>query len=261
MKAVVYNIELNSYEYRTDVPKPVSGKDWVRIAVKYSSINPIDLKLEAWKESIMDCTGTNFVAGTDVAGIIDYIPEEDRALSQWKIGDRVVSHLWIPDGHGAFSEFCLCKADYLVSVPAEVSLAEAAVTPASGWAAYKALTTKMNVQPDTSILITGGNGGLGGYALQLAKLKGCKTIITTCSNTSFSRVSTLGATHCIDYATADIVAQVDFVTEGEGVDYILDTIGSESASKLSKTLRYDGQIACTAGIESIENLCFLLIIY
>ena len=82
----------------------------------------------------------------------------------------------------------------------------------------------------------------------MARMCGCSPIIATCSPSSNTRVMQLGATHCIDYRSEDIAGQISSIVGTDGVDYIIDGIGGDSAKSLCSTLAFDGHIACVAGV-------------
>ncbi len=172
----------------------------------------------------------------------------NSCTSDLRVGDRVVCHPWLPDGKGGFADFCICRHEFLIRIPDGVSFESAAATPVAGWTAYKALMIKLRIRSGKSIVITGGNGGLGGYGLQLARMVGCNPIIATCSPSSNDRVMSLGATHCIDYRSDNVVGEIMSITNQTGVDYVMDGVSGESAKLLSQTLTFDGEIACVAGV-------------
>jgi NADPH:quinone reductase-like Zn-dependent oxidoreductase len=101
--------------------------------------------------------------------------------------------------------------------------------------------------------VQGGAGGVGGFTLQLAKIAGVKTI-ATCSRHNFNFVRDLGAQEVIDYQTEDVASAVREITGGRGVDYIVDTVSSESATKALEMLAFNGAIACVAGLPDITGL-------
>mmetsp|Transcript_30622 Transcript_30622/g.51739 ORF Transcript_30622/g.51739 Transcript_30622/m.51739 type:complete len:927 (+) Transcript_30622:81-2861(+) len=247
MRGVVYDFAKKSFQFKSGIPTPVPVVGEALISVKYASINPVESKVDLWSGLVEPMNQANFVMGVDVAGTIEQIFEDGSPFS---VGDRVVCHPWLPNGKGSYANYCICSTSHLVKIPDEVSFEAAATTPVAGWTAYKAVMKKMRVQAGQGIFITGGNGGLGGFCIQLAKLAGCYPIITTCSEANHERVTSLGATHWIDYkiGNAKIVDQIGAITNGKGVTYIVDGIGSASAKALSQCLTFDGEICCVAGV-------------
>jgi len=248
MRAVIFDFIEKRFSFVESAKIPIPSVGEVLVRVKAAALNPIEGKHEIWSSLVPEEARDQFIMGVDVAGVVESMNLSSTTSSDLKVGDRVVCHPWLPDGKGGFADFCMCRHDFLVRIPENVSFESAAATPVAGWTAYKALMVKLRIQPNTSVVITGGNGGLGGYGLQLARMVGCSPIITTCSVTSNERVRSLGATHCIDYRSEDIVAQIMEITGNRGVDYVMDGISGESAKLLSQALTFDGQIACVAGV-------------
>lgn len=251
MKAVLFDKRTLSIHFTESAPLPQPGLNQVRVKVLASSINPVDSMYNFWGGMISDeRSSLAFVLGVDGAGIIDLLGDE--ANTKWSVGDRVVFHPFLIEGNGTFAEYSLAHMNALVRIPENVTYLEAAATPCAGWTALKALKTKMNINTlncssGKSILITGGNGGVGGFAIQLAKHFNLSPIITTCSPKSNDRVKSLGASHTIDYNSSD-VAEVAKSVCPEGLDYIVDVIGSDSATSLLSALAYDGHLATIAGV-------------
>jgi NADPH:quinone reductase-like Zn-dependent oxidoreductase len=138
-------------------------------------------------------------------------------------------------------------------MPDGINFSEAAALPCAGFTAYQALHRKLRVQSGKTILINGGAGGVGGFAVQLAKIAGL-SIIATSSSHNFKFVKDLGANYTLDYQRDDIAAEVDRITDGKGVEYIFDTVSSESATNSLHLLAYNGAIACVAGLPDITTV-------
>jgi NADPH2:quinone reductase len=149
--------------------------------------------------------------------------------------------------HGGFAEYAITKAVALCRIPENVSFIDAAALPCAGWTAYVSLFKKLRVVKGKSIVITGGSGGVGGFAVQLAKLSGL-TVYATCSSKNADYVRQLGADDVIDYTANNVVTSVLQRTQGWGVDYWLDTVGSESAATAFEALAFHGELACVAGV-------------
>jgi NADPH:quinone reductase-like Zn-dependent oxidoreductase len=233
--------------YASDVEKPQPKADEVRVKVHAVGLNPIDYKLAAsglpgWRYPV--------ILGLDVAGVVDAVGKD---VEDWQEGDPVY---FFGDPHrpaGGFSQYATIAAKTLAWMPAGLNYTEAAALPCAGFTAYQALHRKLRVQAGKTLLVTGGAGGVGGFALQLAKLAGL-TIITTCSRHNVKVVQDLGAQHVIDYSTEDVNKKVDQITKGAGVDYILDTVSSESATSALSMLAFGGSMACVAGLPDISNV-------
>jgi NADPH:quinone reductase-like Zn-dependent oxidoreductase len=143
--------------------------------------------------------------------------------------------------HGGFAEFSVQKANALVAHP-KVDSVIAAATPCAGWTAWRALFDKLRAPEATSILITGASGGVGGFAVQLAKYLNYQRIIGTCSTKNFNYVRDLGATDLIDYRTDDVVGLAREITNQQGVGYGIDTVGAGNDLLVANSLAYEGQM-------------------
>lgn len=230
----------------TDAPIPVPTAGKLRLKLFAASINPVDSKFPFWLPMVPASAPQPFVLGVDGAGCVDALGE---GVTEWAVGDRVAVHVFLIEGAGTFAEYCLADAAACVRLQPGISFEAAAAVPCAGWTAYKALVIKSRLSPSQSVLITGGNGGVGGFACQIARVLGAGPIITTCSPAAFERVKALGATHAIDYHSPDIVAQVRAIVPA-GVNCVLDCVSSESATSLLPCLAIDGSMCAVAGVVS-----------
>lgn len=268
MRAVTFDFEQKKFLYRTDAPIPEPGPGEARVRVVAASANPIDSLHHLWSELVDQDNPqrASFVVGVDFAGVIEKLGSTTVASTeggscQFQVGDRVVCHPLIAKGCGAYAEYAIGQLPYLIKIPSSISFESAAATPCACWTAYKSLST-MGISQGKSILISGGAGGLGGFAIQLARNIGCHPIITTCSPSNNERVLQLGATHCVNYRSATllddlkkVIRQANKEKGGQKgassavvVDFIHDGVSSSSAKQLAELLAFDGHIACCSGI-------------
>jgi NADPH:quinone reductase-like Zn-dependent oxidoreductase len=173
----------------------------------------------------------NPVSGRDVAGTVEAV---GSAVSRFSIGDEVYGV-----APGSFAEYAVTRADKLARKPANLSFEQAAVVPVSGLTALDALTVG-RVKPGQHVLITGAAGGVGSYAVQLAKAFGAE-VTGVASTPKLDLVRTLGADHVIDY-TRD-----DFAETGNHYDLIIDIAGNPSLSRLRRALTATGTAVITGG--------------
>ncbi|WP_175990370.1 zinc-binding dehydrogenase [Bacillus sp. Marseille-Q1617] len=222
-----------------ETEKPAPGKDELLIEVHAVGLNPVDYK-----------TGTNgnpnwtypHILGLDVAGVV---AEAGEGVTGWEKGDRVVYHGDLTR-KGGFAEFTLITAHTVSKIPGTVSFEEAAALPTAGYTAYQALHRKLPMDQVDTILIHGGAGGVGGFGVQLAKLAG-KTVISTASSHNHEYVKSLGADYVIDYREEDVKEKVMEITEGRGVDAVVDAVSRQSATEALDMLAYMGHIVYIAG--------------
>lgn len=220
-----------------DRPKPQEGE--ILVKVQAVGLNPVDYKTG---------TGGNpnwnypHVLGLDVAGEIVELGED---VTQWSVGDRVVYHGDLTK-KGGFAEFAITTAHTVSRIPDSVSYEDAAALPTAGYTAYQSLFRKLPMNQIEILLIHGGAGGVGGFAVQLAKNAG-KTVISTASKHNHEYVKSLGADYVIDYREEDVVAKVMEITGGRGVDAVVDAVSRQSATDSLGLLAFMGHIVYIAG--------------
>ncbi|OLP18467.1 zinc-binding alcohol dehydrogenase [Leptolyngbya sp. 'hensonii'] len=228
-----------------DLPLPEPGIGEVRVKVHAAGLNPVDYKLAA---SGYHTWHYPFVLGLDVAGTIEALGPQ---VTNWHVGDAVYYH-----GNfcrpGGFAECTIASAHVLAPLPEQTSFVEAAALPCAGLTAYQALHRKLAVRPGQTLLVQGGAGGVGGFAIQLGVLAGMQ-VITTCSAGHVDWVRHLGATEVIDYQTEDVPTRVRELTKGRGVDAIVDTVSPYTATEGMEMLAFGGGIACVAGLPDLSS--------
>ena len=189
--------------------------------------------------------------GLDVAGSVDAIGSD---VVQWRIGDRVFYHgdLTKP---GGYAEYAITTAHTTAKIPDNVSFTEAAAIPCAGLTAYEAVIRRLDVQPEHTVWMQGGAGGVGGFAVQISKNIGA-TVITTASGRNHEFVKSLGADHVIDYRTEHVVNTIMSITNGRGVDRVLGAVDVNTANEGVEVLKFRGGIACVAGMPTITDTTF-----
>ncbi|MNM51841.1 Quinone oxidoreductase 1 [compost metagenome] len=223
-----------------ELPMPVPGPGEIRVRVHAAGLNPIDYKVSpngnpAWVYP--------FVLGIDVAGVVDTVGE---GVTTWKTGDRV-AYMADFTRPGGFAEYTVTVAHTVAAIPDGVSFTDAAAFPCAGLTAYQILTRKMNIRSGQSLLVHAGAGGVGGYAIQLAKLYGASPILATASPQNADYVRSLGADEVIDYNSDNVQERVMAITNGVGVDLIINSLNRATAQLDLDTLAFGGQLACIAG--------------
>lgn len=167
------------------------------------------------------------VLGLDVAGTVTSMGVD---VTRFQVGDEVFGF-----GQGSFAEFTAAKEQKLALKPAGLSFAQAAVVPVSGVTALQALRDAGRILDGQNVLVTGASGGVGSYAVQLAKAFGAN-VTGVCSTAKKDLVRGLGAAHVIDYT------RQDFADGGIAYDLILDFAGSPSLSRLRRALTHGGTV-------------------
>ncbi|WP_414839367.1 NADP-dependent oxidoreductase [Carnobacterium sp. TMP28] len=243
MKAIIienYGGKEQLKEVQIDIPK--ANAKQVVVEVKATSINPIDWKLrEGYLQQMMDWPFP-IILGWDVAGIISEVGEE---VTEWKVGDKVFAR---PETtrFGTYAEFTVVDQHLLAKIPANISFEEAAAVPLAGLTAWQALVDHGKLKKGETVLIHAGAGGVGTYAIQLAKNIGAK-VITTASEKNHDLLVGLGADQVIDYKTENFVDILD------GVDLVLDTMGGEIQNESFKVLKpLTGRMISIVGLTDEE---------
>lgn len=215
----------------TLMPQVSKGK--VLIEVKAIGINPIDLKTrEGNGQASQYKDARNIIIGWDVAGVITGIADD---VKTFKIGDEVFGTINFPGQGGAYAEYALAPADQIIKKPSNISMQEAAAATLSTLTAWQALIDAGHIEKGNRVLVHGGAGGVGNYAIQIAKHTGCY-VITTASASDTDFVKSIGADEVIDYKTQKFEEMVS------DIDFILDTVGGENFVRSLKVLKPEGTI-------------------
>lgn len=208
----------------SEIDKPTPRAKEVLIEIKAISINPVDVKIREMPKLLDQVYGTDrpLILGWDIAGVVTAVGQE---VTAFKEGDKVFGLLNFP-GHGnAYAEYVAAPAEQLAKIPANTSFEEAAATTLAALTALQVLEPR--VKAGDKVLIHAGSGGVGHYAVQIAKHLGAY-VISTSSADNRDFVLSLGADEHIDYKTQDFEEIVS------NLDFVLDTIGGEV---LEKSLR------------------------
>jgi NADPH:quinone reductase-like Zn-dependent oxidoreductase len=227
----------------TRVARPSIGADEVLVQVHAAGLDRGTEHLMTGKPYAMRLgfglrRPKNPVSGRDVAGTV---AEVGSSVTRFAVGDEVYGV-----APGSFAEYVGAKESKLARKPANLTFAQAAVVPVSAATALRAVQDLGRVEPGQSVLVLGASGGVGTYAVQLAKALGAE-VTGVCSTAKLDLVSSLGADHFIDYT------RQDFADGGRRYDVILDIAGSPSLSRLRRALEPRGTAVYVGG-ESGGNL-------
>ncbi|MGW0866072.1 zinc-binding dehydrogenase [Streptomyces sp. NPDC002611] len=222
-----------------DLPTPEPGPGQVRVEVEACGLNPSDYQRAAYGIPEWEWPA---VLGLDVVGVVDAVGEH---VTHVRPGQRVAYHGDIRE-RGGFAEYSLADATVLAPVPDGLAPATAAALPSAGLTAYQAVIRRLGVGKGDTVLITGGAGGVGGFAVQLAALAGARVFATEAAHNA-EHVEALGAEAVIDFRTEDIPTRVRELTDGRGLDAVVDTIGTDSATANLRLLAHGGGLAAIAG--------------
>ncbi|WP_461538354.1 zinc-binding dehydrogenase [Spongorhabdus nitratireducens] len=236
MRAVTYDPASDDFQLN-EMPMPEPGRHDVLVKVLACGLNPVDAKINFW-HSAAEGMSNQWVPGLDVSG---EIVATGTAVQDWQIGDRVLYHGDMFRPHGGYAEYAIHDSRTLISHP-DLAPEAAASIPCAGWTAWRALVDKLAIAGQKSIFIAGGAGGVGNYAIQIARYFGVEKIITTSSAANHDYLATLGATHLIDYRQEDVYARVMEMTDGDGVPVALDAVGGDNDIVTASVLGFEGQM-------------------
>lgn len=239
MKAIVQDIygSPDVLELK-DIDKPVVGDDDVLVRVHAAGVDPGAWHLMTGLPYLVRIMGCGLrkpktrVRGTDVAGRVEAV---GKAVTQLQPGDEVFGAC-----DGSFAEYACSREDKLVPKPANLTFEQAAAVPTFACTALQGLRDAGNVEPGQRVLIIGAAGGVGTFAVQIAKAFGAE-VTGVCSTTKTDLVRSIGADHAIDYT------REDFADGRQHYDVILDTAGNRSLSHLRRALTPKGTLVIIGG--------------
>lgn len=200
------------------VETPTPGPQEVLIRVKAAGVNYVDVLRR--RNRYLQPTPLPFIPGCEVAGEVVAVGPRVRSFQR---GDRVAALLG-PKCAG-YAEFAVGYEPLLVAVPDGMDMVQAAALPLQGLTAYHVLKTMARVMPGETVLVHAAAGGVGTLAVQLAKLFGARVIATASTDEKLALARSLGANHAVNYTSADWDRQVLELTDGAGVDVILEMVG------------------------------------
>lgn len=228
-----------------DTPVPAAGE--VLVKVLAASVNAADWHVMRGKPLFSRATlgllrPKHKILGVDIAGQVE---AAGSGVTRFKPGDEVYANL-LDHGYGGFAEYASVPVTVAAPKPASLSFEEAAAVPMAAVTALQGLRRHGELQPTQRVLVNGATGGVGTFAVQIAKAYGPEvTAVTSTPNLDLAR--SLGADHVVDYTTTD------FARSGRRYDRILDTVGNRSVPDFKRALAAGGKVAVT-GFTSVPRL-------
>ncbi len=215
-------------------PDPEPGPDEVVITVAAAGVNRADLLQRQGRYP--PPPGASEVLGMECSGVVSAIGAE---VSRWHIGDEVCALL----AGGGYAEFVAVPAGQVLTVPPGVDLVDAAALPEVACTVWSTLVTAAGAEAGETLLVHGGTGGIGTFAIQLGVALGLRVMVTAGSSAGRQRCLDLGAERAVDYREEDFVAAVREFTGGRGADVILDVIGAKYLQRNVSALATGGRLA------------------
>ncbi len=215
-----------------EAPTPEPGPGEVRVAVRAAGINFADIM--ARMGIYPDAPPIPCVVGYEVSGVVEAIGE---GVTGRTLGERVFA----ATRFGGYTSDLVVPAAQVVPIPEGVSFEAAAAIPVNYLTAWYMLIHLGNLQPGDRVLVHAAAGGVGQAALQICKWRGAE-VIGTASAPKHARLREYGVAHCIDYRNQDFEEEVKRLTNGEGVDIVLDAVGGTSFKKSYRSLNDLGRL-------------------
>ena len=232
MKAVVIHeyggAEVLKYE---DVPQPEPKQDQLRIRVIAAGVNPVDGMI---RSGMLDKEGRRtfpIILGGDISGVVEKVGSE---ITRFKPGDPVFAYVSL-DNSGGYAQYAVVTEREAAPKPKSLTYVEAAAVPIVALTAWQALIDTAKLKAGQTVLIHGGSGGVGSFAIQIAKAHGAK-VIATASAANQELLKQLGADVAIDYT------KQNFENIAKDVDVVLDSIGKDTLARSYGVMKKGGII-------------------
>ena len=222
-----------------EVPVPAVGEGDVLVRVRATSVNAADLHLVTGLPRIIRLMGYGMrapksrIRGADIAGVVESV---GAGVTSFRPGDEVYAQ--VPAG--GFAELVLVAHTLLAAKPATLTFEQAAAVPLAANTALQGLRDRGELAPGQTVLINGASGGVGTFAVQLAKAFGGE-VTGVCSSRNVELVRSLGADHVVDYSRAD------FATGHERYDLVLDLVANRSLATLRRAVTPTGTLVLSGG--------------
>ncbi len=232
MKAIVIHEyggpEVLKYE---DVPRPEPKEDQILVRVIAAGVNPVDEAGRSERSAKFFGITLPFIPGYDIAGIVE---KTGGKITKFKTGDSVYAYLSLTKG-GGYAEYAAASEAEAAAKPKSISFVEAAGVPVVALTAWQALIDTAKLSAGQTVLIHGGSGGVGTFAIQIAKARGAK-VIATASTANQDFLKQLGADLAIDYT------KTKFEDVAKNVDVVLDSVGKDTLARSYGVVKKGGFI-------------------
>ena len=236
-------------------PAPVPGAGELLIRVGASGINRPDVLQRTGNYPVPP--GASDIPGLEVAGVIVSGDAQAIAAGGFRLGDRVCALV----AGGGYAELCVAPVGQCLPVPAGLTDIEAASLPETFFTVWSNVFERAYLAKGETLLIQGGSSGIGVTAIQIAKAMGATVIVTAGSDEKCAACVALGADHAINYKTADFAEEVKKLTNGKGVNVILDMVAGSYVAREVECMAEDGRlviIAVQGGIKAEVNAGLVL---
>ncbi len=221
-------------------PVPQAGEGELLIRVSASGVNRPDVLQRMGHYPVP--AGASDVPGLEVAGVIESGDAAALAEAGLKVGDRVCALV----AGGGYAQYCVAPVAQCLPVPAGLSDIEAASLPETFFTVWSNVFDRAHLQAGETLLVQGGSSGIGVAAIQMAKALGATVIVTAGSDEKCAACVALGADHAINYKTHDFAVEAIRLTNGKGVDVVLDMVAGDYVAREVDCLAEDGRLVIIA---------------
>ncbi len=234
------------------VPVPVPGQGQVLVKVAFAGVNRPDVMQRLGKYP--PPAGASPIPGLEIAGeVVALGTGVDPVLAGQSVCALVSG--------GGYAEYCLARADHCLPVPHGLALAEAAALPETLFTVWHNVFERGWACEGETLLVHGGTSGIGTMAILLGRLFGLRVIVTCGGPEKCARALAIGAAHAIDYKAVDFVEEVGRITDGEGVQVVLDMVSGDYVPRNLRCLAQDGRhvtIAVQGGMKAEVNMAVVM---
>jgi putative PIG3 family NAD(P)H quinone oxidoreductase len=217
----------------TDLPDPTPGPGEVVVDMRATAVNRADVMQR--QGHYPPPPGASEVLGLECSGVVGAVGPD---VDDWSVGDEVCALL----AGGGYGDKVLVPAGQVMPVPAGVDLVTAGALPEAACTVWSNLFMIAGLRPDETLLVHGGGGGIGTFAIQLAHALGARVVTTAGSQEKLDVCASLGADVTVNYREQDFVEEVRAATEGKGADVILDNMGARSLPRNVEALATEGRL-------------------
>jgi len=224
-------------------PRPTPGPEHVLIRIHAAGVNPVDTYIRAGAYSISNLP---YTPGFDAGGVIEAVGEK---VSRFKTGDRVYTSATVT---GAYAEYAVAEASTVHHLPPAISFAQGAALGVPYATAYRALFQKANARAGETVLVHGASGGVGTAAVQLARTAGLIVLGTTSSPEGEKLVRESGAHHVLNHSSANYTEELMRITNGRGVDVILEMLANVNLGRDLTLLAKFGRVVVIGSRGKVE---------
>jgi len=214
-----------------DVPRPEPKENEILIRVIAASVNPVDAAIRQGYLARLIGDKLPLIPGMDAAGVVE---KTGAKIVRFKVGDPVYAFFTLAS-EGGYAQFAVAKESEAAPKPTALSYAQAAAVPAAASTAWQALVETAKLSAGQTVLIHGGSGGVGHFAIQIAKARGAK-VIATASTANQDFLRQLGADQAIDYT------KTKFEEVAKDVDVVLDSVGEDTLKRSYSVVKRGGII-------------------